>query len=80
MKDAFAPGPLDESYVVSRTHFRYCVEGHHRLDLWNSGIFRMVQRAVCASEWDSFSLLLPCPPLPLVEFLRSFPSDQTTKW
>ena len=46
MKDAFAPGPLDESYVVSRTHFRYCVEGHHRLDLWNSGIFRMVQRAV----------------------------------
>ena len=36
MKDAFAPGPLDESYVVSRTHFRYCVEGHHRLDLWTA--------------------------------------------
>ena len=47
MKDALAPGPLDESYVVSRTHFRYCVEGHHRLHLWNSGIFRRVQRAMC---------------------------------
>ena len=80
MKDAFAPGPLDESKVMSSLGPIFDIAlkditGHICGTAEFSGWYR--DRV---SEWDSFSLLLPCPPLPLVEFLRSFPSDQTTKW